>query len=58
MTKDHPATQALLRLADHCRALDARITRTPPHLREKPSWQRETIRGLDPLQPVYIQPNG
>ena len=55
MIDENPVTQSLLHLADQCRALDSRITRTPAQLRDKPSWQRETIRGLDALAQALLE---
>ena len=56
MIDENPVTQSLLHLADQCRALDSRITRTPgTQLRDKPSWQRETIRGLDALAQALLE---
>ena len=36
MAEEHPATQSILHLADQCRALDSRVTRTPARLRNNP----------------------
>ena len=55
MSNENPLIQSLLHLADQCRALDSRITRTPAQLRDRPSWQRETIWGLEALAQALLE---
>ena len=54
MTDTNPVTQAILQMADHCRAVNLRVTGTPPTIRDNPTWQKQTIAGLDALAQAIL----